>query len=136
MIRLLREVKNKPRYVIFENVENITSKPFRETLSLFKQDLINLGYTLYDKVLDATKYDMPQTRKRYFLVAILDNKKVFTFAEGNGCRKKLIDFLDKNVDEKYYLTTGDFKKIAENKIIFTKKNDVTREYEIDLNKLK
>ena len=53
---------------------------------------------------------MPQTRKRYFLVAILDNKKVFTFAEGNGCRKKLIDFLDKNVDEKYYLTTGDFKK--------------------------
>lgn len=48
MIRLLREVKNKPRYVIFENVENITSKTFRETLSLFKQDLINLGYTLYD----------------------------------------------------------------------------------------
>ena len=136
MIRLLREVKNKPKYVIFENVENITSKPFRETLSLFKQDLINLGYTLYDKVLDATKYDMPQTRKRYFLVAILDNKKVFTFDEGNGCRKKIIDFLDKNVDEKYYLTTGDFKKIAENKIIFTKKNDATREYEIDLNKYK
>ena len=51
----------------------------------------------------------------------LNNKKVFTFAEGNGCRKKLIDFLDKNVDEKYYLTTGDFKKIAKNKIIFTKK---------------
>lgn len=36
-------------------------------------------------------------------------------------QKKIIDFLDKNVDEKYYLTTGDFKKIAENKIIFTKK---------------
>ena len=65
---------------------------------------------------------MPQTRKRYFLVAILDNKKVFTFAEGNGCRKKLIDFLDKNVDEKYYLTTGDFKKIAENKINVKKCN--------------
>lgn len=88
----------------------------------------------YDKVSDATKYDMPQTRKRYFLVVILDNKKVFTFAEGNGCRKKLIDFLDKNVDEKYYLTTGDFKEIAKNKIIFTKKNDATREYGIDLSK--
>ena len=77
---------------------------------------------------------MPQTRKRYFLVAILGNKKVFTFAEGNGCRKKLIDFLDKNIDEKYYLTTGDFKKTGENKIIFTNKKDATREYEIDLNK--
>lgn len=63
-------------------------------------------------------------------------ESIHPFYEGNGCRKKLIDFLDKNVDEKYYLTTGDFKKIAENKIIFTKKNDVTREYEIDLNKLK
>ena len=38
MIRLLREVKEKPRYVIFENVANITSKVFSETLKLFKQD--------------------------------------------------------------------------------------------------
>ena len=42
-------------------------------------------------------------------------------------QKKLIDFLDKNVDEKYYLTTGVFKKTVENKIIFTNKNDVTWE---------
>lgn len=42
--------------------------------------------------------------------------------------------MDKNIDEKYHLITGDFKKIAENKIIFINKNDATREYEIDLNK--
>ena len=30
-------------------------------------------------------------------------------------KKKIIDFLDKNVDEKYYLTTGDFKEIAKKK---------------------
>ncbi len=46
----------------------------------------------------------------------------------------MIDFLDKNVDEKYYLTTCDFKKIAENKIVFTKKMMNEFEYEIDLNK--
>lgn len=114
MIRLLREVKNKPKYVVFENVENITSKPFRETLSLFKQDLINLGYTLYDKVLDATKYDMPQTRKRYFLVAILGNKKVFTFADGNGrvgriimfkecLRNNIMPFIILDDDKTYYM---------------------------------
>ena len=32
MIRLLSEVQNKPKYVIFENVENITSKKFKDTL--------------------------------------------------------------------------------------------------------
>ena len=54
---------------------------------------------------------MPQTRKRYFLVAILDNKKSFLLLlKEMDAEKKLIDFLDKNVDEKYYLTTGDFKK--------------------------
>ena len=72
MIRLLKEVKEKPHYVIFENVANITSKAFKSTLDLFKQDLISLGYTLYDKVLNAIDYGVPQTRKRYFLVAILD----------------------------------------------------------------
>ncbi len=28
-----------------------------------KQDLISLGYTLYDKVLNAIDYGVPQTRK-------------------------------------------------------------------------
>ena len=46
MIRLLKEVDIKPKYVIFENVANITSNTFSETLKLFKQDLIDLGYSL------------------------------------------------------------------------------------------
>ena len=79
MIRLLGEVQNKPKYVIFENVENITSKKFKDTLNLFKEDLINLGYTLYDKVLNAVDYEIPQTRKRYFLIAILDKNHKFEF---------------------------------------------------------
>ena len=119
--KTFKRSKKQAKVYYFWKCGNITSKPFRETLYLFKQDLINLGYTLYDKVLDAIKYDTPQTRKRYFLVAILDNKKVFAFGEGNGCRKKLIDFLDKTVDEKYYLTTGKFKKIPRNKIYLLRK---------------
>ncbi len=60
MIRLLREVKNKPKYVIFENVAMITSKKFKDTLNLFKEDLMSLGYTLYDDLLCATDYETPQ----------------------------------------------------------------------------
>lgn len=133
MIRLLKEVKEKPNYVIFENVANITSKAFKNTLALFKQDLTNLGYTLYDKVLNAIDYGVPQTRKRYFLVAILDKNEEFSFIEGTGCTKTLLDYLERDVDEKYYLTTNKYK-IVNNKIIFNKKNNPNREYEVDLKK--
>ena len=101
MIRLLREVKNKPKYVIFENVAMITSKKFKDTLNLFKEDLMNLGYTLYDELLCATDYEIPQTRTRYFLVAILDNQKEFKFPDKIKNDVILKNLLEEDVDEKY-----------------------------------
>lgn len=136
MIRIIREVKIKPKYVIFENVANITSKAFKDTLSLFKSDLQELGYTLYDQVLNATDYGIPQTRKRYFLIAILNNEKEFSFPEPIGCNLVFKDFLDAKVDEKYYLTTNEYEFIDVNKIRFHKKNREDVIYEIDLDKYK
>ena len=135
MIRLLGEVQNKPKYVIFENVENITSKKFKDTLNLFKEDLINLGYTLYDKVLNAIDYEIPQTRKRYFLIAILDKNHKFEFPTPIISNLKMNNFLDKEVDEKYYLTNNEIKKIN-NKLFFKKKNSNDVRYEVDLDKYK
>ena len=134
MIRLLKEVNKKPKYVIFENVENITSKAFKNTLDLFKKDLKILNYTLYEKVLSATDYEMPQNRKRYFLIAILGKNKKFQFPFPKGCRYKLKDFLENDISEKYYLTTNKYKVIDTNKIIFLKKNNDNVIYEIDLDK--
>lgn len=136
MIRLLREVKIKPKYVIFENVANITSKAFSETLKLFKQDLIELGYSLYDKVLNAVDYGIPQTRRRYFLVAILGNDIDFKFIDGKGCSKTLLDYLEKNVNEKYYLTDNNYEIIDDNNILFHNKNNSNRTYVININKYK
>ena len=131
MIRLLREVAIKPKYVVFENVENITCKKFKDTLNLFKKDLIDLGYTLYDKVLNAVDYGIPQTRKRYFLVAILESNHKFTFPEPINNNLKFKDFIDSQVDEKYYLTNNEVKKI-DNKLYFRKKNTDEMRYEVDL----
>lgn len=134
MIRLLREVKEKPKYVIFENVAMITSKKFKDTLNLFKEDLTELGYTLYDDVLSATDYGIPQTRKRYFLIAILDGNKNFEFPEKIDCNVKLKDLLDSDVEEKYYLTNSDYIK-SDEKLIFKNKNKEEIKYEIDLKKV-
>lgn len=133
MIRLLREVKEKPKYVIFENVAMIKSKKFKDTLELFKSDLIDLGYTLYDELLCATDYEIPQTRTRYFLVAILNNQKEFIFPDKLESNLKLKDFLEQEVDEKYYLTDSNYNEKG-NKRIFKNKNKDDIEYEVDMNK--
>ena len=135
MIRLLKEVKAKPKVVIFENVKMITSKKFEKTLELFKNDLIKLGYTLYDKVLNAKDYGIPQSRERYFLVAILNSNFSFEFPKPVNNNLIFKDFLEKRVNEKYYLTNQE-DKIIDNKAFFKdKKNDVFR-YEVDLLKYK
>lgn len=133
MIRLLREVKNKPKYVIFENVAMITSKKFKDTLNLFKEDLMSLGYTLYDDLLCATDYKIPQTRTRYFLVAILDNNKEFRFPEKIESDVSLENLLEESVNEKYYLTNSNYVE-KDNKRIFKHKNRDDIEYEVDMDK--
>ena len=133
MIRLLREVKNKPKYVIFENVAMITSKKFKDTLNLFKEDLMSLGYTLYDDLLCATDYEIPQTRTRYFLVAILDNNKKFRFPEKIESDVILENLLEESVNEKYYLTNSNYVE-KDNKRIFKHKNRDDIEYEVDMDK--
>lgn len=134
MIRLLKEVKVKPKYVIFENVASITSKRFKPTLDLFKEDLVNLGYSLYDDILCATDFEIPQTRKRYFLVAILDKNKEFKFPVGKATSKKVKDFLDLKVDDKYYYTSSKYIKNG-NKLIFTNLKNSNIKYELDIDKL-
>ena len=133
MIRLLKEVNTKPKYVIFENVAMITSKKFKETLNLFKEDLISLGYTLYDQLLSATDYGIPQTRTRYFLVAILDNQKQFKFPDKIESNVILKNFLEEFVEGKYYLTNSNYIE-KDNKRVFKHKNRNDIEYEVDMDK--
>lgn len=134
MIRLLKEVEEKPKYVIFENVASITSKKFKDTLDLFKLDLSNMGYTLYDNVLNAVNFEIPQTRRRYFLIAILGKHDKFSFPVGHPTNIKFKDFLDKNVDEKYYYTDSNFQKEG-NKYILKNKKRKDINYVIDIEKL-
>jgi DNA (cytosine-5)-methyltransferase 1 len=71
MIRLIREVEKKPKYIVFENVAAIFNEDNRPILNLFKNDLEDLGYCLYNDILNAKDFGVSQNRRRYFLVAIL-----------------------------------------------------------------
>lgn len=117
MIQFIREMDNPPKVVIFENVSAITNSKMRKTLSLFKQDLENLGYSLYDHVLTALDYGTPQNRERYFLVAI-KGKYIYHFPEKIKLKLRLKDLLEKDIDPNLVLSEKvkfDLEKFVKNK---------------------
>jgi len=64
----------KPRWFIMENVERIiTSDKLKQVKKLF----VEAGYGLTESVLDASLCGVPQIRKRYFLVGLLEGEDRF-----------------------------------------------------------
>lgn len=104
MYETLRIVeKIKPKYVIWENVKNLLSQKHRHNFDAYLEAMEGLGYANSYKVLNAKDYGIPQNRERVFTVSILNGKK-FEFPEPIPLERKLIDMLEDNVDEKYYLS--------------------------------
>ena len=74
VIRLITEMKSKPQFLIFENVDRMIISPSNQRgrdFSLIVQSLINLGYNLEWRIINAAEYGMPQKRKRIFIFAFL-----------------------------------------------------------------
>ena len=141
MIQFLREMKDPPKVVIFENVAAITNVKMRRTLNLFKQDLESLGYSLYDHVLTALDYGTPQNRERYFLVAIKGNY-LYYFPDKIKLKLRLKDLLEKEIDPNLVLSEKvpfDLHSFVENKnynknskLIYKNLKDRRKKYIINL----
>ena len=58
-------------YIIVENVDAIISKRYLPTLLHWKYEMENLGYMVNWRILDATRYSVPQKRKRFYCTCIL-----------------------------------------------------------------
>jgi DNA (cytosine-5)-methyltransferase 1 len=58
-----------PAYVVIENVPGIVKIPGNSTYRRFTRTLENLGYDLCEGVLDAKFFGVPQTRRRWVVVA-------------------------------------------------------------------
>lgn len=95
--------KLRPKYVIWENVKNLLSKKHVHNWDAYAGRMREMGYTNYCQVLNAKNYGVPQHRERVFTVSILGGGH-FKFPEAVPLKKKLKDVLEKDVDEKYYLS--------------------------------
>lgn len=93
-----------PKYLLIENVKNLVSKKFMPSFQTWFDFLSSLGYKNFWKVLNAKDYGIPQNRERVFMVSILDKDASYEFPKPIPLMLKLVDMLEKEVDEKYFLS--------------------------------
>lgn len=95
----------KPKVAICENVKNLTSKKFAKEFKAILGNLEDIGYNNYWQVLDAKDYGIPQHRERVFIISIRkDIDKGFTFPAKIPLKSCVLDILDAEVDERYFLS--------------------------------
>jgi len=105
IVRILKA--KKPRAFLLENVKNLKTHDGGNTYKTIKKHLCRLGYSFKMKVMNTAKYaNCPQNRERVFLVGFLDRDKCerFTFPNPIRSTKNISDFLQSEVDGKYYYT--------------------------------
>lgn len=104
--RILNELKTTnslPQILLMENVPQVHGSDNVEHFNKWQLALENMGYKNYFQDLIATDYGIPQTRNRCFMVSILGDYN-YTFPKPIPLELKLKDLLEKEVDEKYYLS--------------------------------
>ncbi len=110
-----------PKYLLLENVKNLVGKKFKAQFDDWIKYLDDLGYDTYWQVLNAKNYGIPQNRERVFGVSIRkDLNKTFKFPEKEDLTVRLLDILEPEVDESFYISDDKaqklFRQISEKEI--------------------
>jgi DNA (cytosine-5)-methyltransferase 1 len=104
--KLLSIIKNNsPEIVILENVKNLQSHDNGNTFKIIIDNLYNLNYYIKYSILNTCKITgIPQNRERIYIICFKDinlfNNFNFDFTEIEN--KPIIDFLEKEIPDKYY----------------------------------
>lgn len=105
IIKYKIEKNEKPKVIVLENVRSLKThdngKTFKKIKRILEKDL---GYKVYSDILNSADYGTPQTRNRTYIVCF-DNKNIeFEFPKKQKLNLTLQDLLEKNVDNKYFLS--------------------------------
>lgn len=103
--RLLDEMRRQelPQVLLMENVPQVHGKGNKQDFYKWCDTLKEMGYHNYWQDLNAKDFGIPQNRNRCFMVSLLGDYD-YTFPKPQKLTMRLKDFLDKKVDEKYYLS--------------------------------
>ena len=62
---------HKPKILFLENIGNLKNHDKGRTFKIIKSTLRLIGYNVYYEILNASKFGVPQARKRIYIIAIL-----------------------------------------------------------------
>lgn len=91
-----RIVKAKrPKVIFMENVKNFAAHDNGRTLSVVRETMKGLGYSFYQKVLNAVHYGIPQKRERIYMVCFRNDLEIrpFDFPKPFPLTRHVEDFL-------------------------------------------
>lgn len=120
--RIIKE--SQPKVFIFENVRGMLNHDGGKTWNTIKNTFEQLNYNIFINkdengnempILNAEDYGIPQKRERIFVVGFrknLNGIKKFSFPKKIKLNKTIYDYLDKNVDCKYYLGKKGFEFVT------------------------
>lgn len=99
-------ITKRPKYLLMENVEALVQTKFIGFFNKWRKELESYGYANYAKVVNAADCGVPQNRKRVFMLSIRNDgdKMDYHFPRKTKLKKHLVDVLEENVDEKYFLS--------------------------------
>lgn len=101
--RLLEETPNLPQVLLMENVPQVHNENNREHFAEWIKYLESKGYKNFWQDMNSKNYGVAQSRRRTIMVSFL-GEGWFKFPKPYKLKKKMSDYLEENVDEKYFLT--------------------------------
>ena len=113
--RIIKETQ--PKAFIFENVRGMLNHDKGKTWETIQNTFKELNYKIYIKsnpILNAKDYGIPQNRPRLFVIGIRNdlNTSNFVFPDKIELTTTVKDYLDKEVDSKYYLGQKGFEFVT------------------------
>ena len=118
--RLLNECDEFPQILLMENVTMVHGEGNLEDFQKWMAFLESKGYKNHWKDLNAKDYGIAQNRNRCFMISLLEDIP-YHFPEPFPLTKKMKDYLEEEVDEKFYVNSEKAKqliqKLAENGVI-------------------
>ncbi len=91
--RLIKEIQ--PNVFIYENVRNLYNHDSGKTWSIIKSAFAELGYDIHYSILNAADFNIPQNRRRLFVVGF-KNKTKFSMPSPIKLKYDMHQFLETN----------------------------------------
>lgn len=105
----------KPAAIILENVRSLKTHDKGRTFATIKRILeSDLDYKVFDSVLNSADYGIPQTRNRTYIVCFANQAAYYTPPLALPLEKKMKDYLEEEVDDKYFLSAKILPTILSN----------------------